>query len=324
MTSCWLPAIDRCPPVCYLYHERQNLGMCAVHALNSLLQAPLVSAADLAQIAQEFDAAEHKLLQEAEQEQQQQQQQQMQHSPKRSLLTLAARALGSSGKSAVTASSSADEGNSVRNGDEYGNFSSQVVIEALRRRKFECRLLNDAEYARTDVALDCRAFVVNCETHWFTVRTVANNVWYDFNSFLARPFPVQPARLRAYLDELRRKNYVFFVVTGPLPDVLTEPPAQLAVSGDGQWLPTVVGCGNRFGKLLHPAAHPRVPLPIRLPAGAEPPPTLDEAMRRLQLTFARLHQMEKAVHRRLGELDRTFAALGESGGLLLGLASLSD
>ena len=67
-----------------------------------------------------------------------------------------------------------------------------------------------------------------------------------------------------------------------------------------------------------------MPLPIRLPSAAAPPPTLDEAMRRLQHTFARLHQMEKAVHRRLGELDRMFATLDDSSSLLLGLASLTD
>ncbi len=42
----------------YLYHEKQVAGLCAVHALNTLLQDAIFNPVDLMQIAQEFDTRE--------------------------------------------------------------------------------------------------------------------------------------------------------------------------------------------------------------------------------------------------------------------------
>jgi hypothetical protein len=313
-----LPSLDECcSTVAYLYHERQHLGMCAVHALNSLLQSAAVSPSQLADIAQRLDAEETKLLQEDS-----------------GGAPAAQRPLASKFMSLIKGlakpvladtPTAADAVELARNSDEFGNFSSQVVIEALRTRQFDCRLLNDAEYARTDLARDASALIVNHETHWFTVRTVrtdadAADVWYDFNSFLPRPMPVQRSRLRAFLDDLRRKGYVAFVVTGPVPRVLSEPPAARPVSVWGRYFPTVVGFGDMHGRLLRPSRIAQVPLPIELP---EPPPSVADAMRRLEHTFSRLHQIEKAVHRRLTAIEDKFAAVHESSELLVGLASLN-
>lgn len=44
-----------------LYHERQESGFCGAHALNCLLQAPLLDEVALAQVAAELDAREAKL-----------------------------------------------------------------------------------------------------------------------------------------------------------------------------------------------------------------------------------------------------------------------
>jgi ataxin-3 len=41
-----------------IYWEPQAAGLCGVHCVNSLLQSPVVSAVDLADIAQRLDALE--------------------------------------------------------------------------------------------------------------------------------------------------------------------------------------------------------------------------------------------------------------------------
>ncbi|KAK9842118.1 hypothetical protein WJX84_005359 [Apatococcus fuscideae] len=47
-----------------LYHEKQVAALCGVHCLNTLLQGPYFSEIDLAQIAQELDAAEQSFMME--------------------------------------------------------------------------------------------------------------------------------------------------------------------------------------------------------------------------------------------------------------------
>lgn len=48
----------------YLYHEKQDSALCAVHSLNNLLQGQYYSAIELMNIAQELDAKEQILMQE--------------------------------------------------------------------------------------------------------------------------------------------------------------------------------------------------------------------------------------------------------------------
>lgn len=307
--SC-LPQVDVSPPTCYLYHERQHLGLCGMHAINSLMQWPAVARTDLERIAAQMDAAEGKLLTDDDSTK----------STTTTTTTVTAKTFD-----IVDLEHLDDTLVSVRNGDEYGNFSSQVVIAALTHLGFECCLLNDVEYARTDLARDCDALVINHHTHWFCLRTVCG-VWYDFNSFLARPVPVEAARLRAYVDELRRKRYTTFVVRGaaPLPAVHLEPPVRFPKSPYGQWLPTVLGYSNRCGCVLRPAQPAAVPLPIRFAPGAAPPASLDSAMAELTATLQRLYQMEKAVHRRLSVIEERFRGVDDAGQLAQVLASVTD
>lgn len=294
--------LDVAPPTCYLYHERQHLGLCGMHTINSLMQWPAVARTDLERIAAEMDAAEG------------------------SLLTDESEKKKSSAKNTPHFDvDDDDDAGYVKNGDEYGNFSSQVVIAALTKLGFECVLLNDVEYARTDLARDCDALVINHHTHWICLRTVCG-VWYDFNSFLARPIPVEAAMLRAYVDELRRKRYTTFVVRGkaPLPAAHLEPPVRFPTSPYGQWLPTVLGYSNRCGCVLRPAQPAAVSLPIRFAPGAAPPASLDSAMSELATTLHRLHQIEKAVHRRLSAVEERLRSVDDAGQLALVLATVTD
>lgn len=46
----------------YLYHEKQDSALCAVHSLNNLLQGQFFSAIDLMNIARELDSKEKDLM----------------------------------------------------------------------------------------------------------------------------------------------------------------------------------------------------------------------------------------------------------------------
>lgn len=46
----------------WLYHEKQEAGLCGVHTLNNLLQGPFFSEVDLMQIAQDLDAEEKRVM----------------------------------------------------------------------------------------------------------------------------------------------------------------------------------------------------------------------------------------------------------------------
>jgi hypothetical protein len=45
-----------------LYHEKQVAGLCAVHALNTLMQNSIFTEIDLMQIAHEFDRREKEVM----------------------------------------------------------------------------------------------------------------------------------------------------------------------------------------------------------------------------------------------------------------------
>jgi Ataxin-3 len=47
-----------------IYHEKQQEALCAVHCINNLLQGDYTNAGDLAQIAQQLDDQEDKMLSE--------------------------------------------------------------------------------------------------------------------------------------------------------------------------------------------------------------------------------------------------------------------
>ena len=243
------------PKTCFVYFERQYRGFCAQHTINAALQRASVMPAELFEIGRACDAAEEHLLKEV---------------PAAAAATRPGKrfsALASSAlrlvigvpPSSTTALSPSDIAAEVQNFDAVdGNFSVQVIIEALRRRKLECRMLvrrakrgchtaqkfhillfhsaqNSVEYARTDLARDCRCFIVNHETHWFALRSIAG-VWYDLNSLNWRPEPVSDASLRAYLDDLRRRDCAIYVVDGELPPVVVDMPQHsLPTTEDGEF-----------------------------------------------------------------------------------------
>ena len=129
----------------YLYHERQEAALCGQHCLNNLLQGPHFTAGDLADIATALDQQERKLMLEAG-------------------MTAEARAFMSEDSSNVDAS---------------GNFSIQVLSQALQNvfglaledsRRPENRSLMQSPDAQT-------GFVLNRHSHWYCLRKLNNQWW---------------------------------------------------------------------------------------------------------------------------------------------------
>jgi hypothetical protein len=164
--------------------------------LNNLLQGPYFCAEDLAEIALQLDAQEAQLL--------------------------------GTGAAAAGAASN--------NVDDSGNFSIQVLSEALRRAHGVTLDQDAKELAATLARLGSGgllaadgdgqrplAFVCNLREHWFAIRSLRGEVW-NLNSLQGAPARISPGYLSVLLAQLREEGYSIFQARGaPLPVPLTDP-----------------------------------------------------------------------------------------------------
>ncbi|KAG5185546.1 hypothetical protein JKP88DRAFT_207785 [Tribonema minus] len=179
----------------WIYHEKQESSLCGQHCLNNLLQACIFTAPDLADIAHVLDAKERQLMLE----------------------------LGHSTPDALKFQAE-DSGNV----DEAGNFSLQVLSEALTLRyglRLESAGSERVAGKLSTTGYDSEAgFVCNRQAHWFAVRSVGGRYW-NLNSTLERPEWITSYALEATLHQYRLDGYSVFVVRGgTLPPPSTEGP----------------------------------------------------------------------------------------------------
>ena len=177
-----------------IYHEVQESLLCGQHCLNNLLQAPFFSPIDLGDIALELDELEYQ-------------------------------SMTVNGEITDDTRSYLKEGSG--NVDESGNFSIQVLITAVKRsHDLELILWNSNEGTNCeDPALE-NAFILNRQSHWFTIRKI-NNRWWNLNSTLLRPEEITPFYLTAFLAQFREEGYSVFIVKGNIPEQATR------IYGDG-------------------------------------------------------------------------------------------
>lgn len=181
-----------------IYFERQQAALCGVHCLNSLLQGPYLSEVELAQIAQELDAAEHELLHDAR--------------------SGGAAALGEWGNVA-----------------EDGMFSSQVLLRALDAWGLAAVPLDSPEAAAAKAEPQHeQAFICNLREHWFTVRQLYRQ-WWNLNSTASAPEPLSAFYLAAWLSSVQEQGYTIWVIRGQLP-AEPHPDSVLREGGPGHWM----------------------------------------------------------------------------------------
>ena len=134
-----------------LYHEKQELALCGVHALNNLMQGPAFGAGDLASIALKLDDAERALL--------------------------------TDDMAAAQLAAETDPGRSHRIDMKTGDFSFEVLAAALETcgvGLINCDHASVAEAAATKPEAE-EAFLVHRSSHWFALRRVAS-LWWNVDS----------------------------------------------------------------------------------------------------------------------------------------------
>ena len=156
-----------------IYHEKQFGSLCGQHCLNNLLQGPYFSAENLAGIASELNAAEHALL----------------------------------------GSDPRGSGFKSYNVDDSGNFSIQVLRQALQRSHGILLVGGDSVNEAVEAE---QAFVLNLHSHWFVIRKLEGEFW-TINSMRPKPERISGFYLNAYMSQLRTEGWYIFSVRGNLP-----------------------------------------------------------------------------------------------------------
>jgi ataxin-3 len=184
--------------VLQIYHEVQVMSLCGVHCLNTLLQSNAFNEVDLSQIAHELDRKEREVMAEG--------------------------GLSSEDYLKFVAADS-------QNVSEEGNFSIQVLSEALKVYNISCLPNNHSKISGLKNEPHTQeAFICNLREHWFTVRKI-EGVWYNLNSCNAMPEKISEFYLSAFLAQLEAEHYTIFVVVGKLPI----PDQSMDVAPSGRW-----------------------------------------------------------------------------------------
>ncbi|WAQ90430.1 hypothetical protein PtA15_12A419 [Puccinia triticina] len=176
----------------YIYCEKQEQGsmLCAQHALNNLMQSPLWSPQDLAEIARTLDSLERSHLQQD----------------------------GGSTRDNSNEGNSRLEKNS--NYDDSGFFSVQVIDDALHRLGLRIiRWRSEEMKPMHDYPENQEAFILNHDLHWFTLRRFGHSVdrWYNLNSMDEdSPKWIGPTFLSMAIAQAEAEGYSIFVVI-PVP-----------------------------------------------------------------------------------------------------------
>jgi len=162
-----------------VYWENQDAALCGVHCLNALLQGGYFTEVDLANIAHELDAKERAAMAE-------------QGFDTPEFLKFMAE----------------DSGNV----DESGNYSIQVLSEALKSFGLDCETTRGL---RVDPLTET-GFICNLKQHWFALRRIQGH-WIDLNSIAKAPNHLSDFYITLYLDTLRQKGYEVYVIRGSFP-----------------------------------------------------------------------------------------------------------
>ena len=196
-----------------VYFERQGGDrLCGVHCLNSLLQGPIFTQADLNKFAAELDKEESSLLVSE------------QKNPQPRSMTI----------------SSLSNRPQSHNVDDTGNFSLGVLEKALKS-KYNLVVENAA---RRDIIQSISrdgfeahdGFVIHLRDHWFSARAIPNpsypgvREWYFLDSLKNGPQPVTENDLWGTIQGLIQSGNNVFSISGgrlPLPIVSSPKPPVL-------------------------------------------------------------------------------------------------
>jgi ataxin-3 len=169
----------------WIYHEKQDAGLCGVHCLNNLLQGRFVTELDLMTYARRLDEAERHIMGEMGTE-----------------------------TSDYLKFIAEDSGNVA----DDGNYSIQVLCEALKELGLTCTPTTAPQESHVlDNPQKEKAFICNLASHWLTIRKI-DGEWWNLNSLLKEPQHLTELYLGAFLKQLQVEGYSIFVVRGNIPE----------------------------------------------------------------------------------------------------------
>ena len=183
-----------------VYFEQQESALCAVHALNNLVQAPLFTPVDLSSAAAELQERERQLH--------------------------AAGGVDSADYLAFLAADSAYV-------SDEGNFSLECISLCLSGVEIAISPLTHTPPQPSHAAF---GVIANLESHWLTLRRVTvppnlrsllpaahsnqSHVWLNLNSLLPHPAVVSDTFLSLFLAQLKADGYAMFECTSGSAEVL--------------------------------------------------------------------------------------------------------
>jgi len=187
-----------------IYHEKQIGSLCALHCVNNLLQKPAYDDSMFRMIAMELDRQERRLL----------------------------------------GGDNLDFGNARMD----GFYNVQVVQAVLSRGNPAANVpVLDMLPISSEAAKECKieraketAFILNKNEHWFSLRRMGEEEWFDLNSCLPHPTHYTPSDLDFHIRDAVREGYSVFVVRGAFPKCDLE-------QDHKKLLEAIQGCG-RHGK----------------------------------------------------------------------------
>ena len=128
------------------------------------------------------------------------------------------------------------------NYDDSGFFSSQVIGKALENLGLEMTPITHPDMADAKGnPLQETALICWLSSHWFTIRKIGPQQWWNLNSQLQQPERVTDTYLGMLIHQLISEGYTVFVVRGniPQPPAVPQPlPSSLSYGG---------GSGNNDG-----------------------------------------------------------------------------
>lgn len=170
-----------------IYHETQYGNLCALHAINNLLQNTVFTARELAAIGRRLDNYETSLIEET----------------------------------------SSDDDNTSENLDDTGNFSIQVISYALSLCHLELIPFNSSDpraVSARQCTFNQQAFICHKNSHWFSVRKFHKR-WFNLDSLLDKPERLADNGIHVSLFETQEDIDEFtglFIVVGDLPEARTD------------------------------------------------------------------------------------------------------
>ena len=213
-------------PSCPFSSSSSSDSLCGVHALNNLIQGPIITSEDMAAIAQELDDLQMSLFATPPPQPQPQPQPQPHGQEHQSLTShpSASNVDGGEGSGSGSAASfPGTQGTSggasffrdeqVKNVDESGNFSLQT-LKLVLQRMFGFTIENWSfrnDIPNYDPAVNEQGFIINNDKHWYAIRKI-HDVWYKLDSLSDKPLRID--NLNLWLMVLKQENDSIFTCEG--------------------------------------------------------------------------------------------------------------